>query len=69
MLGCGPFILLNHFWRLKRIDTKNCLIKFFMLILVLPLGLIIDPFIWIFTIIWIIPQTFRFICEWIQKRR
>ena len=69
MVGCGPFLSITYCWREKRVDRKNCWYKIAFLILLIPIGLIVDPFIWIAAICWAIPQFFKLICEWIEQRR
>lgn len=69
MVFCGPVILVNYFWRERRINRRGCFIKLFFLIILFPIGLILDPFIWIAAICWAVPHFFMFMCEYFERRR
>lgn len=68
MVFCGPVLLYNFFVK-RMCRSYNCCFHIFMALLSLPLGLIIDPFVWIGAIIYFVPSICRAIGDWFERRR
>jgi hypothetical protein len=63
MIFCGPVLLYNFL--VKRICRYyGCCFNFVMAIISFPIGLAIDPFVWIGAIIYFVPAICRAISEW-----
>lgn len=68
MVFCGPVLLYNFITK-KMCRSYNCCFHIVMALLSLPLGLIIDPFVWIGALIYFVPSICRAIGNWFDRRR
>lgn len=68
MVFCGP-ALVYHFLVKRIFLYRSCCFNFFMGIISLPLGIIIDPFVWIGSVVYFTPQICESIKDWFTRRR
>lgn len=68
MVFCGPVLLFN-FLAKKLCRCYGFCSNFLVALLSLPLGIIIDPIVWIGAVIYFIPTTCRTISNWFERRR
>lgn len=68
MIFCGPVLFYNFLVK-KVCRYYGCCFNMFMALISLPLGLAIDPFVWIGAIIYFIPFMYQNIRNWHERRR
>lgn len=68
MIFCGPVLLYNFLVK-KVCRFYGCCFHLLMIIISIPFGLMIDPFVWIGGIIYFIPFMYQNIMNWHERRR
>ena len=67
MLGVGPGILITYF--MDRCYRAGCCGKFLLIMISIPLGIIIDPFLWIGFTVYFIPKGISYLIRYFRRRR
>lgn len=68
MILSGPVLVWNFFVK-KVCRYYGCCFNFFISFISLPIGLAIDPFVWIGAIIYFIPVLYQGLRAWMDRRR
>lgn len=68
MVFCGPALVYNFLIN-KIFIYHGCCCNFFLAVISLPLGIIIDPLVWIGSLVYFIPRLITYIRDWFDNRR